>query len=344
MRYYLDSIKHRFHPARRTSMQSALLKLLSLALAASLALFSSAAGAQAWPNKPVRILIAFPPGGAIDIVARVMSPKLSESLGQPVLVENRPGAGGLVGTELAAKAAPDGYTVFFGTLGNLSVNPLLYPKLPFDIGRDFAPLTQVVSTTFMLYVNPSLPVKSVADLIAYAKARPGGINYSSSGNGGAPHLAGELFNSMTGVKMVHVPYKGSSQSVTDVMGGQVQLTFDSLALGLPYVKAGKLRAVATLGPKRIAQLPDVPAVNETLPGYEVTNWFGMVIPAATPKDIVTRLHAEILRVLRLPEVRDSLVAQGTEPVGSSPEEFGAFMKSEAVKWARVIREANIRAD
>jgi len=305
---------------------------------------SNAVYAQAWPNKPVRILIAFPPGGAIDIVARIMGPRLSESIGQPVLVENRPGAGGLLGTELAAKAAPDGHTVFFGTLGNLSVNPLLYPKLPFDIDRDFAPLTQVVSTTFMLYVNPASPVKTVNDLIALAKSRPGTLNYSSSGNGGAPQLAAELFNSMAGVKMVHIPYKGSNQSVTDVIGGQVQLTFDSLALGLPYVKAGKLRAVATLGPKRISQLPDVPSVSETLPGYEVTNWFGMVVPAATPRDIIARLHGEILKVLRLPEVRNSLIAQGTEPVGSSPEEFRAFMKSEAAKWARVIKEANIRAD
>jgi tripartite-type tricarboxylate transporter receptor subunit TctC len=323
-------------------MRSFSLAVLVLAISATMA--STAVHAQSWPNKPVRILIAFPPGGAIDIVARVMSPRLSESIGQPVLVENRPGAGGLLGTELAAKAAPDGHTVFFGTLGNLSVNPLLYPKLPFDIGRDFAPLTQVVSTTFMLYVNPASPVKTVNDLIALAKSRPGALNYSSSGNGGAPQLAAELFNSMAGVKMVHIPYKGSNQSVTDVIGGQVQLTFDSLALGLPHVKAGKLRAVATLGSKRISQLPDVPAVSETLPGYEVTNWFGMVVPAATPRDIIARLHAEILKVLRLPEVRNSLIAQGTEPVGSSPEEFGAFMKSEAAKWARVIKEANIRAD
>ena len=323
-------------------MRSFSLAVLVLAVSATMA--SNAVYAQAWPNKPVRILIAFPPGGAIDIVARIMGPRLSESIGQPVLVENRPGAGGLLGTELAAKAAPDGHTVFFGTLGNLSVNPLLYPKLPFDIDRDFAPLTQVVSTTFMLYVNPASPVKTVNDLIALAKSRPGTLNYSSSGNGGAPQLAAELFNSMAGVKMVHIPYKGSNQSVTDVIGGQVQLTFDSLALGLPYVKAGKLRAVATLGPKRISQLPDVPSVSETLPGYEVTNWFGMVVPAATPRDIIARLYGEILKVLRLPEVRNSLIAQGTEPVGSSPEEFRAFMKSEAAKWARVIKEANIRAD
>lgn len=299
---------------------------------------------SAWPSRPVRMLIAFPPGGAIDIVGRIMAPRLSENIGQPVIVENRAGAGGIVGTELAAKAAPDGHTLFLATLGNLSVNPLLFPKLPFDVSRDFAPVTLVVSTTFMLYVNPALPVKTVGDVIALAKSRPGGINFSSSGNGGAPHLAGELFNAMTGVKMVHVPYKGSSASVTDVIGGQVQLTFESLAIGLPYVKAGKLRAVAALGAKRTTQLPEVPAVAETLPGYDVTNWFGMVVPAATPRDTVNRIHTEIVKVLRIPEVRDGLSAQGTEPVGNSPEEFGAYMKSEAVKWARVIKEANIKAD
>ena len=322
----------------RSSSHAALALFLAAAVSASAAL------AQTFPSRPVRILIAFPPGGAIDIVARVMSPRLAERLGQPVLVDNRPGAGGLVGTELAAKAAPDGHTIFFGTLGNLSVNPLLYAKLPFDISRDFAPLTQVVSTAFMLYVNPSFPPRSVAELIALAKSRPGAINYSSSGNGGAPHLAAELFNSMAGVKMVHVPYKGSSPSVTDVIGGQVQLTFESLAIGLPQVKSGKLRAIAALGPRRVAQLPEVPTVGETLKGYEVTNWFGMVVPAATPREIVARLHRDILAVLRIPEVRENLIAQGTDPVGSSPEEFAAFMKSEAAKWARVIKEATIHAD
>ncbi len=322
----------------RSSSRAALALFLAAAVSASAAL------AQSFPGRPVRILIAFPPGGAIDIVARIMSPRLAERLGQPVLVENRPGAGGLVGTELAAKAAPDGHTIFFGTLGNLSVNPLLYAKLPFDISRDFAPLTQVVSTAFMLYVNPAFPPRSVAELIALAKSRPGAINYSSSGNGGAPHLAAELFNSMAGVKIVHVPYKGSSPSVTDVIGGQVQLTFESLAIGLPQVKSGKLRAIAALGPRRVAQLPEVPTVGETLKGYDVTNWFGMVVPAATPREIVARLHGDILAVLRIPEVRENLVAQGTDPVGSSPEEFAAFMKSEAAKWARVIKEANIHAD
>ena len=312
----------------------------------TLALAGAATGllAQPFPNKTVRIIVPFPPGGGVDIVARTISPKLSEALGQQVVVDNRAGASGIVGTDLAAKAAPDGHTIFMGTLGNISVNPLLFPKLPFDIGRDFAPLTQAVAVTFMLYVHPSVPVKSVKDLIALAKSRPGQINYASSGGGGAPHLAAELFNSMAGVKMVHIAYKGSGPSFIDLLGGQVPLTFDSLTQGLPYVKSGRLRAVATLGPARTPVLPDVPIVGDTLKGYEVVNWFGVMVPAATPRDVINRLHVEIVKVLRMPDIRERLSSQGADPVGSSPEEFGAFMKAETAKWARVIKEANIRAD
>lgn len=313
-----------------------------------LALLAAAAGpavwAQAFPAKPVRIIVAFPAGGGTDIVARTISPRLGEYLGQQVVIDNRAGAGGLVGTEIAAKAPPDGYTIFMGTLGNLSVNPLLYKKLPFDIHRDFAPLTQVVSVSFMLVVHPSFPVKTVRDLINIAKSKPGQINYASSGNGGAPHLSAELFNSLAKVKMIHVPYKGSGPSFTAVLGGEIPLTFDSMVQGLPYVKSGRLRAVAVLGPKRSPLLPEVPAVAETLPGYEVVNWFGMVVPAATPSDIVNRLHAEAVKTLRLPEIRERLMESGAEPVGSSPEEFGTFMKAETAKWAKVIKEANIHAD
>ena len=314
------------------------------ALIFAFTVLSDPARAQTFPSRPVRIIVAFPAGGGTDIVARTLSPKLSEALGQQVVVDNRGGASGLVGTELAAKSAPDGHTLFMGTLGNLSVNPLLFTKLPFDVARDFAPLTQAVSVTFMLYVHPSLPVKTVRDLITLEKSRPGSVNYASSGSGGAPHLAAELFNSLAGIKMIHVPYKGSSPSFTDVLGGQVPITFDSLTQGLPYVKAGRLRAVATLGPKRTQVLPDVPTVNETLAGYEVVNWFGIVVPAGTPREIIARLHSEIVKILRMPDISERLSAQGSDPVGSSPDEFGAFMKSETAKWARVIKEANIRAD
>ena len=319
-------------------------RLLYCTFTIALACAGSTSLAQTFPSKPVRIIVAFPPGGGTDIVARTISPKLSEALGQQVVVDNRAGASGMVGTELAARAAPDGHTIFMGTLGNLSVNPLLFPKAPFDIARDFTPLTEVVAVTFMLYTHPSFPVKTVKDLIALVKSRPGQINYASSGSGGAPHLAAELFNSLAGVKMVHVAYKGSGPSFIDVLGGQVPLTFDSLTQGLPYVKSGRLRAVATLGPKRTQVLPEVPTVGETLPGYEVVNWFGIVVPAATPRDIVNRLHSEVVKVLRIPDIRERLSAQGSDPVGSSTEEFGAFMKVETAKWARVIKEANIRAD
>ncbi|MCE9640229.1 MAG: tripartite tricarboxylate transporter substrate binding protein [Betaproteobacteria bacterium] len=300
--------------------------------------------AQSFPTKPVRIIVAFPPGGGTDIVARTISPRLSEVLGQQVVVDNRAGASGILGTDLAAKSAPDGHTMFMGTLGNLSVNPLLFPKIPFDVTRDFTPLTQAVAVTFMMYTHPSFPVKTVKDLINLAKSRPGQINYASSGSGGAPHLAAELFNSMAGVKLVHIAYKGSGPSFIDVLGGQVPLTCDSLTQGLPYVKSGRLRAVATLGPKRTPVLPDVPTVGETLKGYEVVNWFGLVLPAATPREVVARLHSEIVKILLSPDIKERLSAQGADPVGSSPEEFGAFMKSETAKWARVIKEANIRAD
>jgi len=317
---------------------------LRMAVALTLCVTSLLAPAQPFPSRPVRIIVGFPPGGGTDIVARTLSPRLSEALGQPVVIDNRGGASGLVATELAAKSAPDGYTLFMGTLGNLSVNPLLFPKIPFDVARDFAPVTQVVSVTFMLYVHPSLPVKTVRQLIVLAQERAGQLNYASSGSGGAPHLAAELFNSLAGVKLVHIPYKGSGPSFTDLLSGQVPITFTTLTQGLQYVKSNRLRAVATLGPARTPVLPDVPTVSETLPGYEVVNWFGLVVPVMTPRDVVARLHDDFIKVLQTPEVKEKLVAQGTDPVGSTPEEFGAFMKAETAKWARVIREANIRAD
>lgn len=302
------------------------------------------ATAQGWPSKPVRLIVAFPPGGGTDLVARIIAPRLSDAIGQPVIVDNRAGAAGLVGTELVAKAPADGHTLLLGTLGNLSVNPLLYPKLPFDVERDLQPVTNVVAVTFMLYTHPSVPVRSVRDLVALAKSRPGELNYASSGAGGAPHLGAELFNLLAGMRMVHVPYKGSGQSFTDVIAGHVPVTFDSLVQGLQYVKDGRLRALATLGARRSSVLPHVPTVAETLPGYELTNWFGLVTQAGVPREVVNRLNADVAKVLRSTDVRDRLLALGAEPIGDSPEQFGAFMKAESLKWARVIREAKIRAD
>lgn len=305
---------------------------------------AAAAPAETYPARPIRVIIGFPPGGGIDIVARIIQPRLSEHLGQQVVIDNRPGAGGIIGTAIAAKAAPDGHTVFLGTIGNLSVNPLLHAKLPFDMARDFTPVTQVASVPSALMVTPAFPVKTVPDLIAAAKQHPGAIHYSSSGNGGTPHLAAELFAMMAGVKLTHVPYQGSAPGLVAVTGGHVQITFGALLSGLPLVKSGRLRAIATLGKSRSALLPDVPAVAETLPGYEVINWYGMVVPRATPRAVVMRLQREVANVLGLPEIRQSLVAQGADPVGSTPGEFAAFMKSESGKWARVIQAAGIRVD
>ena len=302
------------------------------------------AAAQVFPSKPVRIVIGFPPGGGIDIVARILAPRLTEALGQPVLVENRPGANGVVGMDLVAKAAPDGHTVMLGTLGTFSVNPSFYPNLPFNAETAFAPLTQLASVAFIVYANPSLPAKSIGELIAHARANPGKINFSSSGNGGLPHLAGEMFGAAAGLSMVHVPYKGSAPSIADVMGGQVQITFEAAAIGLQHIKSGKLRGLATTSARRLAFAPDIPTVAETLPGFEVVNWYGMAVPAGTPREAINRLHAKLVKAMALPDVREKMVAQGTDPVGSTPEAFGAFVKAESAKWIRVIRQANIKPD
>lgn len=315
-----------------------------LASALLVSCVSATAFAQTFPSKPVRIVIGFPAGGAIDLVGRIIAPKLSDALGQPVVVDNRPGANGALGLDAVAKATPDGHTLFLGTLGNLSINPSLYPNPLLSIEKQFTPLMLLTSVSFVLYANPALPVNSVAELVAYGKANPDKLNYSSSGKGGLPHLAGELFSSAVGVKMTHIAYKGSAPSINDVMGGQVQFTFESAAIGLQHLKTGRLRALASTGLKRPAFLPDVPTVAETLPGFEVVNWFGLVLPAGTPREVIARLNAEITKVLALPEVREKLIAQGTDPVGGTPEEFGAFIKSETAKWARIIRQGNITPD
>ena len=322
-------------------------ELARLVLAVAAALAAVVAGGQtpeAFPSKPVRIIVAFPPGGGTDIVARVLGQKLSEAWGQPVVVENRAGAAGIIGTELAAKSPADGYTLFMGTLGNLAVNQHLYPKMTVDPQKDFAPLTQVVAVNFVMVAHPSLPVSGVPELIALAAARPGQINYASSGAGGAPHLAAELFQNMAKVKMVHVAYKGSGPSFNDLLAGQVSLTCDSLVQALPYIRAGRLKALAVLGAKRTPLLPDVPTVAETVPGFELTNWFGLVVPLGTPPDRIAKLYADVAKALPQKEVGEKFTEMGADPVGSTPEQFGAFMKAESAKWARLIKEANIRAE
>ena len=323
---------------------TALVALLALPAWPAAAQTASTSSGQAYPVRPVRIIVAFPPGGGVDIVARTMGPRLTEIWRQPIVVENRPGASGVIGTEAAARSAPDGHTLFIGTLGNLAANQYLYPKMPVDPLRDLAPLTQVVAVHFVMVAHPSLPAKNVKELIALARARPGQINYASSGPGGAPHLGAELFKSMTRVDMVHVPYKGSGLSFIDLLAGQVSLTCDSQLQSLPYIKAGRLRALAVLGGKRSPLLPDVATVGETVPGYELTNWFGMTVPAATPQDLINKLYADVSKVLQQADFREKIAGMGADVVGSSPEQFGAFMKSESAKWGKVIREANIKAE
>jgi len=315
----------------------AIVALLAVAMGAS-------ALAQTYPAKPVRIVVAFPAGGGVDIVARLLAPKLAEAWGQQVIVDNRAGASGVIGTEFAARSAPDGHTLLMGTLGNLSVNPHLIAKMPVDPLRDFAPITQVVAVHFVLVAHPSLPARNITELIALARSRPGEINYSSSGPGGAPHLAGELFKSIAKVNLVHVPYKGSAPSFQDLLGGQVSLTFDSLVQALPYVRDKRLNALAVLGAARSPLLPEVPTVAESLPSYELTNWFGLVAPAAAPRAIVGKIHADVVKVLQDAGVSEKLSAMGATAVGNTPEQFGRAMRADSEKWGRLIRETNIRAE
>lgn len=321
-----------------------------LALAASAALCVLAgfgpqfASAQNFPAKPVRIIVAFPAGGGTDIVARVLGQKLTEYWGQQVLVDNRAGASGTIGTELAAKAAPDGHTMFMGTMGNLTVNKHLFPKMAVDPVKDFAPLSQVVAVHFVMVAHPSVPARNVKDVIALAKRQPGQLTYGSSGPGGAPHLGGELLNKMAGIHIAHIPYKGSAISMQDLMGGQIMFSFDSLLQYLPQIKTGKVKALGMLGKSRSPALPEVPTLDESgVPGYDLTNWFGLVLPGGTSPDLVRRIYADVQKALAVSEVRDKLTAMGSTVVGSAPDQFGAYMRAESDKWAKLIAEAKIQA-
>ncbi len=325
-------------------MHAPILHAMMLAMAMVFAMPGAHAQAP-YPSKPIRIVVPFPAGGTTDILARAVALKLTETGGQPVVVDNRPGAGGNIGAELVAKSAPDGYTLLMGTVGTHAINPVLYAKIPYDPQRDFAPVILVAGVPNVLVVNPALPVNSVQELIAYGKANPGKLNFASSGSGTSIHLSGELFKSMSGVPMTHVPYKGSAPALTDLLGGQVQLMFDNLPSALPHIKAGKLRALAVTGAQRAPALPDVPTVAEAgLPGFEASSWFGLLAPAGTPKDIIARLHAEVAKWLATPEARNRLAAQGANAVGNSPEEFAQFIATETVKWRRVVKESGAKIE
>jgi tripartite-type tricarboxylate transporter receptor subunit TctC len=313
--------------------------LLLPLLAAGLAL---PAGAQSYPAKPIRLVVPFPPGGPTDIVTRLMAPKMAESLGQQVVVDNRGGAGGAIGTEQVAKSAPDGYTLVMGTIGGLAVAKSLNPKLGYDTLRDLAPITQSVSVTSVLVVHPSVPAKNVRDLLALAKK--GKLNYASSGNGTITHLAGELLKLTAKVDITHVAYKGGAPALVALVSGEVDMSYENSLIITPHIKSGKVRGLAVTSAKRSALLPDLPTVGETLPGYSASGWYGLLAPAGTPKPVITRLHAEAVKALRAPDVVDKLSSQGAEPVASSPEEFAAFIRSETDKWANLVKVANMRTN
>jgi tripartite-type tricarboxylate transporter receptor subunit TctC len=316
---------------------------LTIALVASIA---APAGAQpTYPTHPVRLVVPFPAGGTTDILARAVAQKLSEAWNQQVIVDNRPGAGGNIGTELVAKAAPDGYTLLMGTVGTHAINASLYSHLPYDHVKDFAPVILVAGVPNVLVVDPSLPVDSVRDLIAYAKANPGKLNFASSGSGTSIHLSGELFKVMTGVQMTHVPYKGSAPALTDLMGGQVQLMFDNLPSSLAFIKAGKLRALAVTSATRASALPDVPTIQEAgVPGFEAASWFGVLAPAGTPREVIARINGEVAKWLASAEAREKLASQGAIAAGGTPDDFARHIGAETAKWAKVVKASGAKVD
>jgi len=312
-------------------------------LVALLGIGAANALAQSYPDRPVRLIVGFPPGGAADILGRVAALQLTDALGQQFVVDNRGGAGGLIATELAAKSNADGYTLLFTSIPHV-INPHLYRRVTYDAVRDFTPVVLFVTVPLMLAVNPSLPVKTVKDLIAYAKARPGQVNYASGGSGASSHLAMELFKTMAGIELNHIPYKGTGPLITDLIAGQVSITIASAVPLIPQVKAGKLRGLATTGARRAAALPDLPTIGETVPGYEVTNWFGILAPAGTPRAIVTRVNGTLNKALQRSDVKDLLISRGADPGGGTPDEFAKIIKADFAKWGRVVKASGARVD
>ena len=316
-----------------------------LALPGGAVTVSAFGQAGAFPSRPIRLIVPAAPAGGADILTRILAKKLSENLGQPVTVDNRPGGNSIIGTEAGARAAPDGYTLLLAPISTFGLAPSLYKSLPYDPVRDFAPITKAVVVTNVLVVHPSLPVKSAKEFLALAKAKPGALNYSTSGVGGAAHLASELFALMGGVEFVHVPYKGGGPAVADLVAGHIQFSFATAPSALALIKAGKLRPLGVTTPNRFPILPDVPTISEAVfPGFEASNWYSYVAPASTPKDIVLKLNLEIRRAMTSPDIAQALLAQGMEPTLSSPEELGAYIKSEIAKWAEVVKARGIKAE
>ena len=315
-----------------------------LAAALSLMLAAFTAAAQDYPSRAIHLIVGFPPGGGADIIARTLAPHLSTQLGQQVVVENRAGGNGIIGLEFTAKSVPDGYTLAVGITGTLAINPSLFPKLPYDPMHDFAPISLVAVGPNILVVHPSLPVRSIKDLVAYSKQNPGKLSYASSGVGGAPHLAGELFKYLAGVDIVHVPYKGAAPATNDVLGGHVPMMFAGMGAAMPYIISGKLIPLGVTGPKRSSQLPEVPAIAEFLPNFAAETWFGIVAPRGTPGAIVGRLHAAIKAAASRRNVRDQLQSGGYEVLLDTPAEFSDYIGAEMKKWATVIKTSGIKAE
>ena len=314
--------------------------------AAALLIAAAGAGpafAESYPIKPIKLVVGFPPGGINDIVARIVGQKLSESLGQPVVVDNRAGAGGTIGADSVAKAKPDGYTLLLGSVSNIAMAPSQYKALPYDPTKDFTPVALLASAPNILVVNSSLPIKSVKDLIALARQKPGQISYASAGNGTSNHLTVELLKVLADIDLVHIPYKGDTPAITDVIGGQVPMMFPTLPVALPHIKSGKLRAIAVSSAKPTALMPGVPTVAESggLPDFEVSVWVGILAPAGTPKDIVERLSTELTKIVRMPEIKEKLASLGAEPATMDPARFAGYIKSETAKWSKVAQAAKI---
>ena len=305
----------------------------------------SGAHAQHFPTKPVRIVAPFAAGSTIDIIGRIISPRLHEALGQPVIVENRPGAGGMIGVDYVAKSVPDGHTLVIGALGPLAMNPALYPKTPFDPVKDFAAVSLLATGPVVIAVHPSIPAHDIKELVEFARKRPGQLNFGSPGVGSSPHLTGELFKLITKTNIVHVPYKGNAEAITDLIGGQLSMVFTGVPPVVPLAKAGKVRLLATTGKERMANLPDVPTIKEAgITGADVLIWYGVVAPAGTPKDVIVRLNREIVKAMNTPDVRDKFAQQGVDPAASTPEEFAEFIRTEVARWGKVIRTAGIKLE
>jgi tripartite-type tricarboxylate transporter receptor subunit TctC len=298
-----------------------------------------------YPTKPIRMVVPFPPGGPTDVTARTIGARLSEVLRQPIVVDNKPGAHGFIGVEQVVKAPADGYTLLMASIGSIGINPVLYPKVPYDVFRDLAPVSHVVNVPIVLVAHPSVPAKTVQELVAHAKKNPAKLAYASSGSGGSSHLVAEMFKLATGTDILHVPYKGSGPAMNDLVGGQVQIMFDTLIGAIPQIKGGKVRLVAAATPQRLAAFPDTPTIAESgLQGFDGSAWYCLLAPARTPKDIVDRLSREIASIVAEPQMRAKLAEQGAEPVGSTPEQLAAFIKSEQAKWAKVIKESGAKPE